>query len=84
MLPTADSTLINGKGRFAGGNTTALAVINVESNKRYRFRLISMSCDPNFTFSIDGHSLQVIEADAVNIVPIVGLSFAFSLSVLIR
>nr|AEO22162.1 laccase [Pleurotus ostreatus] len=71
VLPTPDSTLINGKGRFAGGATSALAVINVESNKRYRFRLISMSCDPNFTFSIDGHSLQVIEADAVNIVPIV-------------
>lgn len=25
-----------------------------------------MSCDPNFTFSIDGHNMTVIEADAVN------------------
>nr|BAA85185.1 bilirubin oxidase [Pleurotus ostreatus]BAC65099.1 laccase [Pleurotus ostreatus] len=69
-IPTPDSTLINGKGRYAGGPTSPLSIINVESNKRYRFRLVSMSCDPNFTFSIDGHSLLVIEADAVNIVPI--------------
>ncbi|KAL4242549.1 Laccase [Abortiporus biennis] len=42
-FPTADSTLINGKGRYAGGTTEDLAVITVESGKRYRFRLISMS-----------------------------------------
>ena len=30
-----------------------------------------MSCDPNYVFSIDGHSLQVIEADGVNQKPVV-------------
>lgn len=59
----ANSTLINGLGRYAGGPKSDLAVINVEYGKRYRFRLVGMSCDPNFIFSIDGHTLTVIEAD---------------------
>ena len=54
-IPMANSTLINGLGRYAGGPKSPLAVINVSPKKRYRFRLISISCDPNFTFSIDGH-----------------------------
>jgi FtsP/CotA-like multicopper oxidase with cupredoxin domain len=63
MVVQPDSTLINGLGRYAGGPESELAVINVEYGKRYRFRLIGMSCDPNFLFSIDGHNLTVIEAD---------------------
>ncbi len=38
--------------------------------KRYRFRIISISCDPNFIFSIDGHNLTLIETDGENISPI--------------
>ncbi|KAI1790627.1 laccase [Ganoderma leucocontextum] len=64
--PGADSVLINGLGRFTDGNSTELAVINVTQGKRYRFRLLSLSCDPNFMFSIDNHNMTVIEADAVN------------------
>ena len=52
-----NSTLINGLGRFAGGPSSPLAVVNVSPGKRYRFRLISISCDPSFTFSIDGHNM---------------------------
>lgn len=58
-----NSTLINGLGRYNGGPKTELAVVNVEHGKRYRLRLIGMSCDPNFIFSIDNHNLTVIEAD---------------------
>ncbi|KAJ8073018.1 hypothetical protein PM082_019886 [Marasmius tenuissimus] len=65
-----DSTLINGLGRYKGGPASALAVVNVEFGKRYRFRLLSMSCDPNFVFSIDDHPLTVIEADGVNTLPL--------------
>ena len=36
---------------------------------RYRFRLVSISCDPNFIFAIDGHNMTVIEADGVNTQP---------------
>ncbi|KXN82642.1 Laccase-2 [Leucoagaricus sp. SymC.cos] len=62
-IAEADATLINGKGRYPGGPKAELSVVNVQQGKRYRFRIISMSCDPNFTFSIDGHDLTVIETE---------------------
>ncbi|KAK7024867.1 laccase [Favolaschia claudopus] len=68
--PTSDSTLINGLGRYAGGPASPLAVIKVIKGLRYRFRLVSMSCDPNFVFSIDGHSMTIIEVDGVNHKPL--------------
>ncbi|KAF9477937.1 laccase [Pholiota conissans] len=71
LVPTPDATLINGIGRYVGGPTVALTVITVLPNKRYRFRLVSISCDPNFTFSIDGHSFTIIEVDGVNTQPLV-------------
>ncbi|OBZ71590.1 Laccase-2 [Grifola frondosa] len=52
-----DSTLINGLGRYAGGPASDLAVISVQFGKRYRFRLISLSCDPVYAFSIDNHTM---------------------------
>ncbi|TBU29213.1 laccase [Dichomitus squalens] len=66
----ADTVLINGIGRFTGGDAVDLAVISVTQGKRYRFRLVSISCDPNFTFSIDNHNLTIIEVDAVNHQPL--------------
>jgi FtsP/CotA-like multicopper oxidase with cupredoxin domain len=36
----------------------------------YRFRLISISCDPNFIFSIDNHTMTVIEVDGTNVQPL--------------
>nr|Q01679.2 RecName: Full=Laccase; AltName: Full=Benzenediol:oxygen oxidoreductase; AltName: Full=Diphenol oxidase; AltName: Full=Ligninolytic phenoloxidase; AltName: Full=Urishiol oxidase; Flags: Precursor [Phlebia radiata]CAA36379.2 laccase [Phlebia radiata] len=71
-FPAADTTLINGLGRCgeAGCPVSDLAVISVTKGKRYRFRLVSISCDSFFTFSIDGHSLNVIEVDATNHQPL--------------
>ncbi|KAF7360060.1 Laccase 2 [Mycena venus] len=70
-IPTLISTLINGLGRFApDGPTSQLAVISVTQGKRYRMRLISISCDPNFIFTIDGHNMTIIEADGVNTEPL--------------
>ncbi|OCH85821.1 laccase 2 [Obba rivulosa] len=69
----ADSTLINGIGRWNAPNGTTtgdLSVITVESGKRYRFRLVSISCDPNYNFTIDGHSMTIIEADGVPTEPL--------------
>ncbi|KAJ7071631.1 laccase [Mycena amicta] len=66
LPPTLVSTLINGLGRYAGGPTSQLSVISVTWGKRYRFRLVSTSCDPNFIFSIDNHTMTIIEVDAVN------------------
>ncbi|KAN0113960.1 laccase [Russula decolorans] len=69
-IPAFNSTLINGKGRYPDGPATSLAVVNVEQGKRYRFRLVSISCDPNFVFSIDNHSMTVIEVDGTNSQPL--------------
>ncbi|GLB41428.1 putative multicopper oxidase family protein [Lyophyllum shimeji] len=70
LVPTADATLINGRGRYAGGPTVPLSVIKVTRGKRYRFRLVSISCDPNYVFSIDGHTMTIIEVDGVNHQPL--------------
>ncbi|KAH9168159.1 laccase [Lactarius sanguifluus] len=70
-IPEPNSTLINGKGRYPGGPSVPLAVVNVVSNRRYRLRLVSISCDPAFNFSIDGHQLTIIEVDGENSQPLV-------------
>ncbi|KAH9164028.1 laccase [Lactarius sanguifluus] len=69
--PQLNSTLINGKGRYPGGPSVPLAVVNVVSNTRYRLRLVSISCDPAFNFSIDGHQLTIVEVDGENSQPLV-------------
>ncbi|KAF5364359.1 hypothetical protein D9756_001110 [Leucocoprinus leucothites] len=65
----ANSTLINGVGRYVGGPPVPLSVVKVDPGKRYRLRLISMSCAPYFTFSIDNHDLTVIEVEGTPIIP---------------
>nr|AIW01084.1 laccase [Flammulina velutipes] len=69
-VPLPQSTLINGRGRFPQGPLNDLAVVNVVQGTRYRFRLIAMSCAPNWVFSIDNHLLEVIEADGINTQPL--------------
>ncbi|KAG6917343.1 hypothetical protein DXG01_002914 [Tephrocybe rancida] len=69
--PESDATLINGRGRYPGGPSVPLSIINVRQGQRYRFRIIAMSCDPAFTFSIDNHEFIVIEADGENTEPLV-------------
>lgn len=59
------STLINGKGRYKDGPKVDLAVISVKRNVRYRMRLVSISCDPNWVFSIDKHTMNIIEVDGI-------------------
>lgn len=70
-VPVANSMLINGRGRYAGGPLAELAVITVKPGKRYRFRLVQTSCDSYVQFSIDGHNLTVIEADGQLTEPLV-------------
>ncbi|KAE9398736.1 laccase [Gymnopus androsaceus JB14] len=70
--PTPDATLINGLGiNYADTTQGSLAVISVVQGSTYRFRLVSISCDPNYVFSIDGHTFTVIEVDGVNHNPVV-------------
>ncbi|KAL0947899.1 hypothetical protein HGRIS_010534 [Hohenbuehelia grisea] len=69
-VPVPDSFLINGVGRFVGGPEVPWAVVNVEMGKRYRLRLIQISCRPFTTFSIDNHNITVIEADGIEHDPV--------------
>ncbi|KAJ7434929.1 laccase 1 [Mycena galericulata] len=69
-IPNFSSILINGLGRFLGGPLSPLAVVSVKHGLRYRFRLVSLSCDPNFIFKIDGHNMTLIEADGINHDPV--------------
>lgn len=69
-IASADATVINGKGRYTGGPLIDLAIVDVVPGKRYRLRIISMSCDPNYIFSIDGHELTIIEADGQTTAPL--------------
>ncbi|KLO10959.1 laccase [Schizopora paradoxa] len=73
-VPTPDSTLINGQGRWSQNigspNPAPLAVVRAQPGKRHRYRLINMSCQPSYVFSIDGHKLTVIEADGVETEPV--------------
>ncbi|KAI0246637.1 laccase T2 copper depleted [Lactifluus subvellereus] len=71
LVPVFNSTLINGKGRYPDGPSVALAVVNVIKGLRYRLRLVSISCDPAYDFSIDGHNLTIIEVDGINHKPLV-------------
>lgn len=77
-FPYSNATLINGKGRYEGGPAAPLSVVNIETGKRYRFRIVSMACDPNFTFSIDNHQFTVIEADGEGVVPLLVDSLVIS------
>ncbi|KAJ7229763.1 Cupredoxin [Mycena haematopus] len=70
LVPTLISTLINGLGRYDGGPASELAVISVTHGTRYRFRLVSVSCDPNFILTIDNHTFTIIEVDGVNHLPL--------------
>jgi iron transport multicopper oxidase len=71
LAPEFNSTLINGIGRYEGGPSVNLAVVNVVFGIRYRLRLVSISCDPAFNFSIDSHQMTIIEVDGVNHQPLV-------------
>ena len=46
------------------------ARFDISRHISYRFRLVSISCDPNFTFSIDGHNMTVIEVEGTNVQPL--------------
>ena len=73
VIRNPDSHLINGLGRWNNGGTidaTPLSVISVQAGQRYRFRLISLACDVNYVFSIDGHTMTIIEADGVSTDPL--------------
>ncbi|KAI0045345.1 multicopper oxidase [Auriscalpium vulgare] len=71
-IPAWATGLINGKGRYPDGpKDVPISVVNVVKGKRYRFRVVSISCDSTFTFHIDQHLLTIIEVDGNNVHPLV-------------
>ena len=66
----ANSTLINGLGRYPGGPLTPFAVVNVNRGLRYRFRVIATSCQSAFNFTIDSHRMTIIEVDGNEVTPV--------------
>ncbi|KAH0586796.1 hypothetical protein H2248_005647 [Termitomyces sp. 'cryptogamus'] len=71
IVPVSDSGTFNGVGRFNGGPEVPFFVQNVESGKRYRFRIINQSARNVFTMSVDGHDLTIIETDGTPTTPMV-------------
>ncbi|KAF8904867.1 laccase [Mucidula mucida] len=71
-FPTPASTLFNGLGRHAKGSFPSAyrSLKWLTCFDRYRIRLINMACDPDFTFSIEGHEMTIIEVDGVNHEPL--------------
>lgn len=71
----AESSLINGKGRYhdpksGTHNEAPLEMFNVGQNQTYRFRLINAAAMYPYRVSIDGHPLTVIASDGFYVKPI--------------
>lgn len=67
-VPFAIVNVIHGK-RSVPGLALELKISHRCYNS-YRFRLVSISCDPSFLFSIDNHTMTVIEVEGTNVQPL--------------
>ena len=67
--PKADNMLINGTNMNVAGTTGSYSITTLTSGSKHRVRLINTSVESSFYVSLDGHTLEVIEADFVPIVP---------------
>lgn len=73
--PTSDNNLINGKMNFDCStalnktvrcfNNAGLSKFKFQAGRRHRLRLINSGADATQQFSIDGHTMTVIENDFV-------------------
>lgn len=75
LKPVSDNNLINGKMNFDCSSATdkkvkcsgnaGLSKFKFQTGKRHRLRLINAGADATQKFSIDGHTMTVIENDFV-------------------
>ncbi|CAG8611212.1 20755_t:CDS:2, partial [Gigaspora margarita] len=78
LSPVPASVVISGYGQYNCSAAQGLSCNSsvtpptyvVQSGKRYRFRIINTSADNHFHFSIDNHTLLLIEADGINVKPV--------------
>ncbi|KAI0293709.1 laccase [Multifurca ochricompacta] len=63
---------LNGKGHYPDGPLFYPSCYRFEMLHliSYRLRVVSISCDPSFFFSIDSHQLTVIEVDGISVQPL--------------
>lgn len=69
--PKLDNGLINGTNVYnnSGTVTGSRFETSFTDGTRYRIRLVNTAADTHFKFTIDGHTMEVISADFVPIVP---------------
>lgn len=67
LAPIADNGLINGTMVSNSGGSYARTTL--AAGKKHRLRLINTAVDGHFQVSLDGHTMTVIAADFVPIVP---------------
>lgn len=69
--PTLETGLINGSNTWTHNGETRgkRLTVPVNSGKKYLFRLVNGAIDTHFKFTIDNHTMTVIAADFVPIVP---------------
>jgi FtsP/CotA-like multicopper oxidase with cupredoxin domain len=65
----ADTGLINGKNKNMSTGEGDFSLFEFVPGKKYRIRLINVSTDQHFKFSVDEHSMTVQAADFVPVVP---------------
>lgn len=66
---TMDNGLINGTNVYGNDATGKRFSTNFVEGTSYRLRLVNVAIDAHFKFSIDNHTITVIAADWVPIVP---------------
>ena len=67
--PTLDTGLINGTNTWDDGSSGSRWETSLTEDSSYLLRLVNGAIDTHFDFSIDNHTLTVIAADFVPIVP---------------
>jgi FtsP/CotA-like multicopper oxidase with cupredoxin domain len=67
--PVPDCGTVNGHGVCHGGTNLIRSNMSVYANERYRFRLINAGTLGSIRFSLQGHTMTVIEADGTLIEP---------------
>ncbi|TGO59519.1 hypothetical protein BELL_1242g00020 [Botrytis elliptica] len=79
--PTLDNGLINGTNTYNNSDTIVSSHFETtfKSDTRYRIRLMNTTADTHFKFSIDSHTIKVIAADFVPIVPYISDTIAISM-----
>ncbi|PIL29112.1 transporter [Ganoderma sinense ZZ0214-1] len=70
--PVPDGGVINGVGQYGNSANTPKAAFwnaTLESNKTYRLRLVNTGSFVAMQFSVDNHTLTVVEADGTAVKP---------------